>query len=90
MITRSSRRPRYRTLACRFGVFLLLVSLGIAFRISDSLFSKSRGPIEQTADSVLMMVSLILFVAGPVSAVLLPLAMIRDFIMKERQLGQRS
>jgi ABC-type uncharacterized transport system permease subunit len=73
-----------------FGVFLLLVSLGIAFRLSDSLFSKSHRPLEQTVDSVLMMVSLILFLAGPVSALLLPLAMIRDFIMKKRQLGQRS
>jgi hypothetical protein len=90
MIARSARRPRYRTLACMFGVSLLLVSLGIAFRISDSLFSKSRGPLEQTADSVLMVVSLIVFVAGLVSAVLLPLAMIRDFNRKERQLGQRS
>ena len=88
MIMRSTHRPRYRTLACMFGVFLLMVSLGMAFRISDSLFSKSSGPLEQTADSVLMMVSLILFVAGLVSAVLLPLAMIRDFIMKKRQLGQ--
>jgi hypothetical protein len=66
-----------------FGVFLLLVSLGIACRISDSLFSKSHGPLEQTVDSVLMMVSLILFLAGLVSAVLLPLAMIRDFVYEK-------
>ena len=90
MITRPARRPRHRTLACMFGVFLLLVSLGIAFRISDALFSKSHRPLEQIVDSVLTMVSLILFLAGPVFALLSPLAMIRDFIMKKRQLGQRS
>jgi uncharacterized membrane protein YidH (DUF202 family) len=88
MITQSTRRPRYRTLACMFGVFLLLVSLGIASRVSDSLFSQARGRVAHTADSILLIVSLILFVVGLVSAVLLPLAITRDFITRKRQLGQ--
>jgi len=88
MITQSTRRPRYLTLACMFGVFLLLVSLGIASRVSDSSFSQARGRVAHTADSILLIVSLILFVVGLVSAVLLPLAITRDFITRKRQLGQ--
>ena len=88
MIMQSTRRPRYRTLACMFGVFLLLVSLGIASRVSDSLSSQARGRVAHNADSIVLIVSLILFVVGLVSAVLLPLAITRDFITRKRQLGQ--
>jgi uncharacterized membrane protein YtjA (UPF0391 family) len=87
MITQSTRHPRYRTLACMFLVFLL-VSLGIASRVSDSLFGQARGRVAHTADSILLIVSLILFVVGLVSAVLLPLATTRDFITRKRQLGR--
>jgi hypothetical protein len=88
MITESTRRPRYRTLACMFGVFLLLVGLGIASRVSDSLFSQARGRVAPNADSIVLIVSRILFVVGLVSAVLSPLAVARDFITRKRQLGQ--
>ncbi len=85
MSPRSIHRPWYRTLACMFGVFLLPVSLGVAFRISDSLFSQD---VERTADSILLIVGLLLFFVGLVSVVLLPLKMIRDFIARKRQIGQ--